>query len=106
MQGLLPRNLKYTHAFVLAWPDTAIVQGVIAQFMGGVWKPSIGDCEEKLPSLTCWVSGVVTSVRRDEVDRTLMHLRRADGSISTGFFPVILNETVASDLAREIRNAT
>lgn len=31
MQGLSPRNLKYMRAFASAWPDRAIVQGVLAQ---------------------------------------------------------------------------
>jgi len=31
MQGLSPRNLKYMRAFAAAWPDGAIVQGVLAQ---------------------------------------------------------------------------
>jgi len=31
MQGLSPRNLKYTRAFAAAWPEGAIVQGPPAQ---------------------------------------------------------------------------
>ena len=54
------------------------------------------------PSGCCWVHGVITAIRHDGVNRTLVHLRRADGSISTGFFPVILTEAVAGVLAREI----
>jgi hypothetical protein len=54
------------------------------------------------PSGGCWVQGVITAIRHDGVNRTLVHLRRADGNISTGFFPVILGEAIAGDLAREI----
>jgi len=31
MKGLSPRNLKYMRAFAGAWPDSAIVQGPLAQ---------------------------------------------------------------------------
>ena len=31
MKGFSPRNLKYMRAFAEAWPDEAIVQGVLAQ---------------------------------------------------------------------------
>lgn len=31
MKGLSPRNLKYMRSFAVAWPDTAIVQEVLAQ---------------------------------------------------------------------------
>ncbi|MBI4370477.1 MAG: DUF1016 domain-containing protein [Elusimicrobia bacterium] len=38
MKGLSPRNLKYMRAFAAAWPDSAIVQRVIAQLP---WRQNI-----------------------------------------------------------------
>ncbi|MBI2889232.1 MAG: DUF1016 domain-containing protein [Nitrospirae bacterium] len=38
MSGLSPRNLKYMRAFAAAWPDSAIVQRVIAQIP---WRTNI-----------------------------------------------------------------
>lgn len=38
MQGLSPRNLKYMRSFAAAWPDSAIVQRVIAQLP---WRQNI-----------------------------------------------------------------
>jgi len=35
MTGLSPRNLKYMRTFEAAWPETAIVQRVIAQLLWG-----------------------------------------------------------------------
>jgi hypothetical protein len=35
MKGFSPRNLKYMRAFAAAWPERAIVQGVIAQLPHG-----------------------------------------------------------------------
>ena len=32
MKGLSPRNVKYMRAFAEAWPDSAFVQEVLAQF--------------------------------------------------------------------------
>ncbi|MHB9101663.1 MAG: DUF1016 N-terminal domain-containing protein [Sulfuricella sp.] len=33
MKGFLPRNLKYMRAFAESWPDSEIVQGVLAQLL-------------------------------------------------------------------------
>jgi predicted nuclease of restriction endonuclease-like (RecB) superfamily len=38
MAGLSPRNLKYMRAFAAAWPDSKIVQPVVAQIP---WRQNI-----------------------------------------------------------------
>ena len=52
MKGFSPRNLKYMRAFAQAWPDTPIVQGLLAQIP---WYSNIA-LLEKLndPELRTW----------------------------------------------------
>ena len=45
MKGFSPRNLKYMRAFAEAWPDEAIVQGVLAQL---TWYHNIALLEKVL----------------------------------------------------------
>ena len=61
--GFSARNLKYMRAFAAAWPDSEIVQRIVAQLP---WRHLIA-LLEKLAELTCAVAG-------PRIDRELIYL--------------------------------
>ncbi len=101
MKGISPRNLKYMRAFAAAWPDTEIVQRVIAQLP---WRQNIALLErQRDPQIRLWYAaqtlrfGWSEPILRMQMD-TRAHARQGQAIHN---FPATL-PPVDSDLAAQV----
>ena len=100
MKGFSPRNLKYMRAFAEAWPDTAFVQGVLAQLP---WYHQLA-LLDKLPGAEarCWYAAKAIEhnwSRNVLVMHIETRLKERSGAALTNFAASLPKPL--SDLARE-----
>lgn len=100
MKGFSPRNLKYMRAFAQAWPDAAIVQGVLAQLP---WYHHLALLDKlSTPDARCWYAAKAIEhhwSRNVLVMQIETRLLERSGSAVTNFVESLPKPQ--SDLARE-----